>query len=121
MDNIEPKTRIEKLLNKIAEGVGSDGAAGKFKVEFSGKSTNEENTAACNHTYAEIKAAYDSNMMIEAKYEGHYVLPMVDASDGQFVFAFHYYAVYGNEPVEYGIFACVYNDDSVVVRTGGEV
>lgn len=121
MDNIEPKTRIEKLLNKIAEGVGSDGAAGKFKIEFSGRSSNEENTAACNHTYAEIKAAYDSDMMIEARYEGGYVLPMVTANEGQFVFAFHYYAVYGNEPVEYGIFACVYNDDSVVVHTGGEV
>ena len=121
MDNIEPKTRIEKLLNNIAEGVGSKGSAGKFKVEFSGKSTNEENTAACNHTYEEIMAAYNSDMMIEAKYEGHYVLPMVDAGDAQFAFAFHYYAVYGNDPVEYGICAMIYNDNRVFVHVGGEV
>lgn len=120
MENIEPKTRREFFLNKIAEAAGGNAAPGKFTVTFSGVTNNGSNTAACDHTHAEILEAYNAGRVIEGKYN-NYILSLHAIGEGLARFSAEFHAVYGEEPVWYAVTAVVYNDGDVEVHTDGEV
>lgn len=119
-----PRNRIEYYLSKIAAN------REKFIVNFSGESSDdpEESTAACDKTYAQIKAAYDAGYNIEAKY-GDYVLHLVNVNNSRFVFSMHYYEQYGDEDVWRGVSACIYKNpvfpnypnSNVYITLGGDI
>lgn len=119
MENIEPKTRIEKILNKIADNVGggdSSSESNKLVVTFSG---NGE-TSACDKTYAEIDAAYKSGKEVEGRY-GAFVLRLMRAASQFGFYEFYCYLMTDfSEETFYEVYAGVQSDGSVDVRTNGD-
>lgn len=118
---IEPRTRTEQLLDRMASSLETISAQhGKFIVTFSGETSREENTATCDRTYEEIKDAYDNGYYIECRYRYGRVVPMVTANEGLFRFACDWHFNYGDEPTVCGISATIYNDGRVSVYIEGE-
>jgi hypothetical protein len=69
--DITPKTETERRLNEIAQN-GSGGGSEPFVVTFWG--TTDDNTAACDKTWAEIEAAYNAGRTIIIRYVSDGVL-----------------------------------------------
>lgn len=121
MDNkkIEPRTRIEKILNKIADNVGSE-APEKFVINFDGVWDSSENTSSCDKTFAEIREAYVSGRTIEALY-GQHVLHLTYVSVDAYFNFYCYYKVDFAESTYFEVNAEVYADGKVKVQIDGDV
>ena len=118
---IQPRTRIEQLLNKIAENVGEKGSSksNKFIVTFSGETDNDNDPPTCDCTYEEIVEAFDEGYDVEGRY-GNFILRLQRCTPTFVEFALYYYATFG-EATWYGICAMVESNDTVSIYLGGDV
>lgn len=116
---IEPRTRIEKILNKIADNVGAE-ASEKFVINFDGVWDPSEDTSSCDKTFAEIKDAYVSGLTIEAKYD-QYVLHLTYVNVDAYFNFYCYYKVDFAENTFFEVNAEIYSDGKVKVQVDGDV
>lgn len=115
---IEPRTRVEQLLGRIAKGVEGEAAQlpeatpadagkvltidkngnyalrGKFIVNFWGATGDDLHPAYCDRTFQEIKDAFDDGYQVECWYQRSFILPLISYTDFDFFWATKYYMDY---------------------------
>lgn len=144
--NIEPKTRVEKILNRIARGVEGEAAqlpeatsadAGKrlvidkdgnyalrgdFVVNFWGASGDDLHTAYCDKTFAEIWNAHQDGYQIKCMYQNSFNLT-IRALNSDYLLCEAYYFLDYSENTHIGLTASasVDGDPYVYVDPTSEV
>lgn len=140
--NIEPKTRVEKILNRIARGVEGEAAqlpeataadAGKrlvidkngnyalrgdFVVNFWGvsedASQDDSHPAYCDRTFEEIWNAYQDGYQIKCMYQNSFYLT-IRSFDSHHLLCEAYYFLDYTENTHIGLTASIYSDGDIYI------